>query len=256
MKYCCRSANARIWKSIVIATMRTMTRSSSEIIASRSVKPRTRRRLLDELGHIIHSLAAAGRADSEIARGGGVVRRHRRDRDHPNDAAALQRLGRVVHDRVTDLVGAFRRFHHVRSRGTPERPLGLASEVREIHGDLPERGDAGAEGRRQAVLRHVVVPADVLDDLLALEEHLRAGRRALVGDERNGEHLEDAYEDERHDRHGKEHLDEAAAAAGASARPTIARDATFSHSGSPRRNSGPGSAKWRSASSRARSIPD
>src|ERR1035437_2918588 len=96
MKYCCRSAKARIWKSIVIATMRMMTRSSNETIASRSVKPGARRRLLDELGHIIHSLAAAARADSEIARRAGDVRRHRRDRDHPNDAAAVQLLGRVV----------------------------------------------------------------------------------------------------------------------------------------------------------------
>src|SRR5664280_303204 len=149
MKYCCRSANARIWKSIVIATMRTMTRSSSEIIASRSVKPRARRprllaeALLDELGHIIHSLAAAGRADSEIARGAGDVRRHRRDRDDP----CVQRDDRpqeILLDHVPDLVGAVRRFQDVRSRGTPERPLGLASEVREIHRDLPERGDAGA----------------------------------------------------------------------------------------------------------------
>src|SRR5450830_1435480 len=116
MKYCCLSANARIWKSIVIATMRTMTRSSSEIIASRSVKPRARSaRLLDVLGHIIHSLAAAFRADSEIARGVGDVRRYRRDRDHPSGQGS-DGLCVVLLDRVADLVGAVLRLHDVRSR--------------------------------------------------------------------------------------------------------------------------------------------
>src|ERR1035437_2358781 len=130
MKYCCRSANARIWKSIGIATMRTMTRSSSEIIASRSVKPRARRprllaeALLDELGHIIHSLAAAGRADSEIARGAGDIRRHSRDRDDPS-RQRRDVLRRILLDRVADLVGAVRRFHDVRPRGPPE--IGRAS---------------------------------------------------------------------------------------------------------------------------------
>src|ERR1700687_2820883 len=99
MKYCCRSANARIWKSIVIATTSTMTRSSSETIASSSVKPRAGPRrggsLLCELRHIVHSLAAAIRADSQVARGAGHVRRHRRDRDHPDVDTADQRLVRV-----------------------------------------------------------------------------------------------------------------------------------------------------------------
>src|ERR1035437_6819668 len=109
MKDCCRSANARIWKSIVIA--RTRTRSSSEIIASRSVKPRVpprgpRRlgaRLLDELRHIVHPLAAALRADSYIARRTGDVRRYRRDRDHPC-GKGQDVLRRVLLDHVADLV--------------------------------------------------------------------------------------------------------------------------------------------------------
>src|SRR5450631_1967686 len=98
MKYCCRSANARIWKSIVIATTRMMTRSSSETIASMSVKPPARpplreARLLRELRHIIHSLAAPARADSEIACGAGHVRRHRRDRDQPDVDGRVARGG-------------------------------------------------------------------------------------------------------------------------------------------------------------------
>src|ERR1039457_7547101 len=129
MKYCCRSAKARIWKSIVIATMSTMTRSSSETIASRRVKPRRGWRSLRELRHIIHSLAAAIRADSQVVRGAGDLRRHRRNRDHPYDCAGVQRLERVVHDRVADLVQAVGPLDHDRSRGAPEHALGLGPEA-------------------------------------------------------------------------------------------------------------------------------
>src|SRR5664280_299093 len=140
MKYCCRSAKARISKSIVIATMSTMTRSSSETIASRRVKPRAGRqrrgslwrrgsRLLRELRHIVDSLAAAVRADSQIARGAagaGDVRRHRRDRDHPDvdgGEGGPHLLGRVVHERVADLVRAVVPLDDVCSVGAPELSL-------------------------------------------------------------------------------------------------------------------------------------
>src|SRR5664279_5950510 len=105
MKSCWRSAKARIWKSIVIATVRTMTSSRSDTIASMSVKPRRLSvkprgpKALREQRHIVHPLAAL-EIDAEVPRRRRDVRRRRRDGDDP------EVLHVVARDRVRDLVRA------------------------------------------------------------------------------------------------------------------------------------------------------
>jgi len=58
--------------------------------------------------------------------------------------------------------------------------------------------------------------AKVLGDLLGLQRHVGPGRRAGVGEEREGEELEDPDHQQGEDRHGDQDLDERPAAGRAS----------------------------------------